>query len=387
MNQIDFEFRPSTRVMRLLQALAGIGGATLLAGLFLAPHRIWPDLLLTSYLLLGMGLAGTFFVALQYAAGAGWSVSFRRVPEAMSSVLPFGALGLFAVLLFRPTVYPWVHGLAHASAFKQFWLSLPFFLGRATVYVLIWIALTIAIVRTSRRQDRDGDLLYTRRNTRLSLLFLVLFSITFWLASFDWIMSLEPDWYSTIFGVYNFAGLFSGGLAALILLVIWLRRTGPLRDFVNEEHLHDLGKLLFAFCTFWMYIWFSQYMLIWYANITEETAYFVRRTHDVWETLFLVNMLLNWAVPFVLLLPRGPKRTAGVLAKIAGIVLLGRCLDLYLMIAPSFNGSKPAFGVWEAGMLTGAAGVFLLVFVHALRQAPPVPFKDPCLIESLHYHN
>lgn len=387
MNRIDFDFRPSPPVMRLLRILAGIGAVTLLAGLILAPQRTWPDFLLASYLLLSVGLAGIFFVALQYATGAGWSVSFRRVPEAMSAALPVGALGMALVFVFRPSLYPWLHGLAHAGRFKQLWLSFPFFLGRAAAYVLVWIALTAAIVRTSRRQDRDGDLLYTRRNVRLSLLFLVLFAITFWLASYDWIMSLEPDWYSTIFGVYNFAGLFSGGLAVLILLVVWLRHAGPLRDFVNEEHLHDLGKLLFAFCTFWMYIWFSQYMLIWYANISEETAYFVRRTRDVWEPLFLVNMLLNWAIPFAVLLPRGPKRKAGILARVAVIVLAGRSLDLYLMIAPPFTGSRPSFGVWEVGLSAGAAGVFLLTFIRALRQAPPVPIKDPCLIESLHYHN
>lgn len=333
------------------------------------------------------GLAGTFFVALQYATGAGWSVAFRRIPEAMAAALPFGAAGIFAVLLLHPAVYPWVHGLEHATAFKQFWLSLPFFLGRAAAYVAIWIAFTCSIVRTSRRQDRSGELLYTHRNVKLSFVFLVLFSITFSLASFDWIMSLEPAWYSTIFGVYNFAGLFSGGLAALILLVLWMRSAGPLRDFVNEEHLHDLGKLLFAFCTFWMYIWFSQYMLIWYANITEETVYFVRRTNGPWETLFLLNMLLNWAIPFAVLLPRGTKRKPGVLVKVAIVVLAGRCLDLYLMIAPPFEGAKPALGIWEAGLLAGTAGVFTLIFAHALRQLPPVPLEDPCLIESVHYHN
>lgn len=387
MNQIDFEFRPSRRTLHLLRALVAIGAVTVAAGLILTPQRMWPDLLLASYLVLCMGLAGTFFIALQYATGSGWSVSFRRVPEAMSVAVPVGAVGLFAVLLIHPELYPWVRRLDHASAFKQFWLSLPFFLGRAAVYVAIWVGFTCAIVRTSRRQDRDGNLLYTRRNVKLSYFFLVLFSITFWLASFDWIMSLEPDWYSTIFGVYNFAGLFSGGLAVLILLVLWMRSAGPLRDFVNEEHLHDLGKLLFAFCTFWMYIWFSQYMLIWYANISEETAYFVRRTRDSWETLFLVNMLLNWAVPFVALLPRGPKRRPAVLARVAAVVLLGRCLDLYLMIAPPFTGAKPAIGIWEAGTLAGAAGLFLLIFLRAVRQAAPVPINDPCLVESLHYHN
>src|SRR5262249_60234132 len=145
---------------------------------------------------------------------------------------------------------------------------------------------TPAITRESRRRDDEREMGQGRRNVRLSIIFLGVFAVTFWLASFDWIMSLEPNWASTIFGIYNFAGMFSGGLALMILLVLWLRTSGPLRDFVNEEHLHDLGKLLFAFCTFWMYIWFSQYMLIWYADIGEETAYYGARLPNPWRPLF-----------------------------------------------------------------------------------------------------
>jgi hypothetical protein len=273
------------------------------------------------------------------------------------------------------------------EGFQRIWLARPFFLARSVVYFAAWMLLARAIVRCSRAQDHDGDLAHTRRNVRLSLAFILVFAVTFWLASFDWIMSLEPQWASTIFGVYNFAGLFSGGLAMLILLVIWLRRKGPLRDFVNEEHLHDLGKLLFGFSTFWMYIWFSQYMLIWYANIPEEATYFVRRQHGFWGPLFLLNMILNWAVPFVVLLPRGTKRSSGVLAKVAMVVMFGRWLDLYMMIAPSARGATPAFGVWEVIPMLGAAGFFLLVFVRAVQEAAPVPLRDPHLVESLHYHN
>jgi hypothetical protein len=379
-----------TRLDRFLGLLLGIGGLTLIAGIIWAPNRIWPNLLLVSYFLVCLGLAGIFFVALQYASGASWSVSLRRVPEAMSAILPYGALGLALVFVFRFSLYPWTGatiGHEPLAWFKQVWLNLPFFLGRSAIYLLLWIVFTLAIIHTSRRQDRDGDLRHTFKNRKLSVAFLVVFSITFWLASYDWIMSLEPGWYSTIFGVYNFAGLFSGGLAALILLVLWLRSAGPLRDFINEEHLHDLGKLLFAFCTFWMYIWFSQYMLIWYAGIPEETSYFIRRQHGFWQPLFLLDLFLNWAIPFLLLLSKRPKRNPGLLAKAAAVVLIGRWLDLYLMIIPPFAGASPVFGLWEVGMIAGAVALFLLVFIHALRQAPLVPVRDPYLAESLHYHN
>ncbi len=151
----------------------------------------------------------------------------------------------------------------------------------------------------------------------------MVFGVTFTLASVDWVMSLEPLWYSTIFGIYNFAGLFLSGLAAIILVALWLERQGPLRNVLNEDHLHDLGKLLFAFSMFWMYIWFSQYMLIWYTNIPEETTYFVRRVHGHWLVLFLVNVVLNWLVPFAVLLRRDTKRHRTTLGRVAVVVLVG----------------------------------------------------------------
>ncbi len=381
-----FEVTMSPMALASLRVLAIAGAAVFLIGTAVAPERAWTSLLMAGFLLTGFGLAGVVFIATQYASGAGWSAAFRRVPEAMACALPFGAAALAAVFLLHPSTYPWTAGAPHPG-FQQFWLRWPFFLARAAVYAAVWFGFTIAIVRTSRRQDRDPALRWTRRNARLSVVFLIAFAITFWLASVDWIMSLEPKWASTIFGIYNFAGMFSGGLALLILLALWLRRAGPLRDFVNEEHLHDLGKLLFAFSTFWMYIWFSQYMLIWYADISEETAYYVARLHGAWAPLFLLNMILNWAVPFIALLPRGTKRSPRVLGRVAAAVLAGRVLDVYLMIAPPLAGPRPLFGLWEIGVLAAAAALLILAFYRAIRRAAPVPLNDPYLEESLHYHN
>jgi hypothetical protein len=383
---IPFQASLSTGTLRFLRMLAVAGAAVFLAGLVFAPDRAWTSLLIAGYLLTGFGLAGVVFVAVQYACGAGWSTAFRRVPEAMAMILPLGVSALAAVFLGHPSTYVWTTEQPH-SGFQQIWLRWPFFLGRAAVYVAVWSAFAVAIVRTSRRQDRDGDVAYTRRNVRLSIIFLIVFAVTFWLASFDWVMSLEPKWASTIFGIYNFAGMFSSGLALLVLFVLWLRRAGPLRDFVNEEHLHDLGKLLFAFSTFWMYIWFSQYMLIWYANISEESAYYVARLHNAWAPLFLLNMILNWAVPFAALLPRGTKRSARALGRVAAVVIAGRILDVYLMVAPPLQGARPIVGIWEIGVLLGAGAALVLAFYRGILQAAPVPLKDPYLEESLHYHN
>jgi hypothetical protein len=370
--------------MTSLRILAIAGAAALLCGLAWQPTLTWASLLIAGYLLTGFGLAGIVFVAIQYASGAGWSTAFRRVPEAMTMILPAGAALLALVWICQPSMYPWTSHTPHPG-FQQFWLRWPFFLVRAVLYIAAWIGFSTAIVRASRRQDDDRSVNHTRRNVRLSIIFLIVFAVTFWLASFDWVMSLEPNWASTIFGVYNFAGMFSGGLALMILFVLWQRRSGPLRDFVNEEHLHDLGKLLFAFCTFWMYIWFSQYMLVWYADIGEETAYYIARLRNAWAPLFLLNMTLNWAAPFAALLPRGTKRSPRALGRVAALVVAGRVLDVYILIAPPLIGARPAVGVGTIGALAAAAAIAVLTFCRGLREAAPVPVNDPYLEESLHY--
>jgi hypothetical protein len=383
---IPFQASMSPASLRFLKILVPAGAIAVLFGLIRQPSLTWASLLIAGYLLTGFGLAGIVFVAIQFACGAGWSTAFRRVPEAMSMILPVGATLLLVVLLCHPSAYPWTSHPPHRG-FQEFWLRRPFFLLRAAIYVAAWIGFAATIVRTSRLQDTDRSIGHTRKNVSLSVIFLIVFAVTFWLASFDWVMSLEPNWASTIFGIYNFAGMFSGGLALLILFVLWLRESGPLRDFVNEEHLHDLGKLLFAFCTFWMYIWFSQYMLVWYADISEETAYYVPRLHNAWAPLFLLNMVLNWVVPFAALLPRGTKRSPRALGRVAAVVLAGRVLDVYLLIAPPLVGSRPAFGVGVMGALAGAGGILVLAFYRGFRAAASVPLNDPYLEESLHYHN
>jgi hypothetical protein len=227
---------------RLINICALIGIATLLAGVFITPQRIWANFLLVSFLLVCIGLAGTVFIALTNVIGAAWSVAFRRVPEAMTAILPLGAAGLFISFLFHASLYPWVAEQDTLTGFRHLWLDYRFFLVRAVVYVAAWLWFSSAIVRNSRLQDVDGNADHSVRNSRLSAAFLVVFAITFWLASFDWIMSLEPEWSSTMFGIYNFAGMFLGGIAVMTFLVIWLERLGPLSGVVNEEYLHDLAR-------------------------------------------------------------------------------------------------------------------------------------------------
>jgi hypothetical protein len=375
----------------VFMVLAVIGLIAAAAGAFVAPTRMWASWLMVAYYALGLGLAGLCFVAIHYATGSTWSVAIRRVPEALAGTLPFSIAMLAILFIVHPQLYGWTtEGLGPGSEgalrFKHFWLSWPFFLIRAAVYSAIWILFAFAIRQRSRRQDKDGDPRWTHENFRLSAAFLVLFGITVTLASVDWVMSIEYHWFSTIFGVYNFAGLFVSGLAAIVLLALWLERAGPLQGILTDAHLHDLGKLLFAFSIFWAYIWFSQYMLIWYTDIPEETSYFVRRGHGAWLALFVANLFPNFVIPFLVLLRRDMKRQRLTMAVVAVIVLVGRWLDVYLMIFPGIVGESPTFGLWEIGLTLGGIGSFGLVLAAVLKGVPAVPISDPELVESLEYH-
>ncbi len=390
-NNYSLRFTPNKRWTKICQIVSLLGGTIFILGLFFAPERIWPNVLLANYYLLSLGLAGIFFVALQYVSNAGWSAAIRRVPEAMSSVLPISALIMLLTIFGFHTLYEWSHESVvahdHLLQTKSGWLNIPFFVGRIILYFGLWIACTYFIVRSSRKQDDNGDLMFTQRNVRWSAIFIVVFALTFSLACFDWIMSIEPHWYSTIFAVYNFSGLFLNGLAALTMIIILLRRWSVLQGVITESHLHDLGKLIFAFATFWMYIWFSQYLLIWYANIPEEVVYFTRRESGSWATFSVLNVVFNWVLPFVMLLSSKAKKNEGLLFKVCIIVMIGHWIDLFWMILPPFMNNISFLNVWEIGPIAGAVALFFLVTFKTLSKGNVIPVNDPYLIESLNYHS
>jgi hypothetical protein len=238
--------------------------------------------------------------------------------------------------------------------------------------------------KTSLQQDHDPAPARHQRLITHAAVFVVVFAVTFALGSVDWLMSLDPHWSSTVFAIYVFAGLLVSGLAALTLFAIVLRALGPLGGVVKRAHLHDLGKLLLAFSTFWAYIWLSQYLLIWYGNLPEEVTYYMRRTDAPWMRLFLLNLFVNWVVPFLVLLPRAAKRSARVLAAVCVVLLAGHWLDLYLVIMPE-TWSGPMAGPLEAMIPLGYAGLFFSIVARALTQAPLVPRHDPYLEESLRH--
>ncbi|HEU4391352.1 MAG TPA: MFS transporter, partial [Blastocatellia bacterium] len=368
-----------------LIAIAAIGLLGFAAGLLLNSARLWPGFLLNSFYFLTLALGAMVFLGIHHVSNAGWSAALKRIPEAMTAYVPVGGALILAVFFGRHSIYPWSHGITQTTAamkMKANFLNSPFFFARMAVVLAVWCLFVFLLRRESRLQDVDGSLERTVRSKKYSAMFLAAFAVTFSIASFDWLMSIEPEFYSTIFAFYCFSGLFVSGIAAVTVIVIVLRRRRLLSQ-INQDHLHNLGKLIFGFSTFWAYIWISQYLLIYYANLPEETGFYLRQTATpAWKTLFLGNLLINWLLPFVLLISRKAKRSEGTLIAACAFVLIGHWLDLYLTIFPAL-GASAIGGVVDLALAAGFAAIFLLVVVRALGRMSLVPKLDPYLEESL----
>ncbi|MFO0758311.1 MAG: hypothetical protein U0359_17595 [Byssovorax sp.] len=368
--------------------LAGLGLAGVVAfgvGLVVAPVRAWSSYLTSAFYFLTVALGALTLLALLHLAKAGFGVVLKRVTEGIAAYLPAGAVTMGVVLAGAGALYPWATHAHDVHGGKAAYLSPAAFAIRMALVLGLWCLFAALLRRASRAQDLDRRTAHTGRSVALSAGFLLVLAYSFSIASFDWLMSLEPHWASTIFAFYNMAGMLTAGIAATLIATIALRRSGALPE-VNESHLHDLGKLLLGMCTFWAYLWISQYLLIWYANIPEETAYYLARTRNGWSFLFYLDVIINWLVPFLALLPRPAKRSEAQLLRVSALVLCGRWLDIYLMVAPSTQPDHQGIGLLEVAMFSGFAALFILVVTRALKERPLIAHADPYLSESLHHH-
>ena len=340
-------------------------------------------------------LGSLFFVALQHITHAVWSVVVRRVAEMLAAPMWLVAI-LFVPLLFtffsdRPILYPWANAatvehdpVLHA---KQSYLNVPFFLIRTVAFFALWMAFAAYYVRTSLKQDRGevGDEA-TLRMRQVSAPFMLIFALTVSFAGIDWLMSLSPKWFSTIFGVYVFSGMALSSLAAITLVVVVLRSTGRISpEMVTDHHLYNLGALIFTFSCFWAYIAFSQYMLIWYANMPEESFYLVQRLDSDWVGVSVALGLVRFIIPFLVLLSRRAKMDPRTLLWISVLMLVGQLIDLYWLIMPERPAPGPVFGWQELGPLLLVVGLLMGYIVRFLRQHPPVAVGDPLLQESIRF--
>lgn len=371
---------------------AGVLGVLLCAVAYFRDSESFFVSYLTSFsFFLAIALGALFFVMVQHLARASWSVTVRRTAETLANNL------VILFVLFLPLL-PGVHDLFHWShesvratdeliISKSPYLNEPFFYARTAAYFVVWVFFGWWFLRTSRRQDETRDPALTTLMSKVSTIGLILFGLSITFYAFDWIMSIDAHWYSTMFGVYYFAGAVVAFYSTLILVVTWLRRTGHLQTSVNVEHYHDMGKLLFGHNVFWAYIAFSQFMLIWYSNIPEETLFFQHRAEHGWKAVSLTLPWLHFAVPFLFLMSHNVKRRPALLAAGAALLLVMCYVDIYWLIQPYFSHHGPHFGLSDIGSLLAIGGFFLFFLIHNLRQANLIPTGDPRLDESLSYDN
>ena len=342
-----------------------------------------------------LSLGALFFVALQHACRAGWSVAVRRIAELLAAnILTVAALFLpilLSVILGSSALYEWLDA-EHVAAdpilsHKHVYLNAPFFILRSLVYFGVWGGLAWFFWRRSLDQDESGDTNLTLKMERVSYPGLFLFALTLTFAAIDWLMSLTPHWYSTIIGVYYFSGAIVGALAMMILLLVVLQKRGRLASVVSIEHYHDLGKLLFGFIVFWGYIAFSQYMLIWYANIPEETVWYLPRQQGPWVIVSLLLLFGHLIIPFFGLMSREIKRHKALLGFWAVWMLVVHWLDMFYLVMPNVKSDGLPLGLVDLCCLAGCGLLYLAGLLWLAGNRSLVPVGDPRLRESLKFEN
>jgi len=376
----------------IIGAACAVLGALACAGLGVGnPKQFFFSWLVSFLFFLSLVLGGLFFVLIQYASQGGWGVVLRRIGETIFATVPVMAILFLPLLLGLRDLYSWaVPGAAEHDAllrWKAPFLNLPFFLVRAVIYFGAWCSIALFYYRVSRRQDATGDPAGSARLRRLAGPAIMVMAVTQTFASIDWIMSLTPHWYSTMFGLYFFAGAFVGFIALLSVLAPAMRGAGLLDTVISAEHLHDVGKFLFAFTAFWAYIAFSQFFLMWYANLPEETIWYRARLEGSWKIVTILLMAGHFGVPFFYLMGRAVKRRGWTLAVGGAWLLAMHFMDLYWQVMPTLHpdGVRPA--LLDVAAFLAIGGCFVAAASWLMRRQALVPLRDPRLAESLAFEN
>ncbi len=382
---------PGIRILSICLVLIGI--ASFVAGFLFDPQRAWANYLIDSYYFISLAIGAMFYLSIQYITQSGWSAMFNRIPEAMGSYIPYaGILMLVFVIFGSHSIYHWTHNdvvesdviLQHKSPY----LNMPFFIIRFVFIFVVWIALIIVLRRLSVKQDIVGGLTYFHKSEFFSKIFIFALALTFSLATFDWIMSIDAHWFSTLFVFKNFLSAFLHGSAVVALIAILLHQKGYFPK-MNKAHLHDFSKYMFILGIMWAYMWFAQYLLIWYANMPEETVYYQTRLSNEWNVLFYGNVVLNWLFPFLFLMLNKIANNKYALILAALVLMVGMWVDIYVEVMPGSTLSEAAplgvnsIGFVEIGAFLGFLGLFIFVVSRTLSKENLIPEKHPYLDESL----
>lgn len=378
-----------SNVTKLGAALVVIGLVITILAYFIDHTRSAFNNLILLMFLSSVGVGSLFLVVIEYLGGAVWSVPFRRISEFFGAVLLILPIIAIPVYFNLHDLFHWTHIESVAGdkllEEKSPYLNEMFFTIRVLAYFLIWIMFYLVITRNSRKQDVSGDQKLTKKNIRYSAIFIPVFAITLTFASIDWLMSLEPHWFSTIFGIYYFSGTVLTALAIATFAIVSLNEKGLLVKGITKDHYYSLGALMFAFTNFWAYIAFSQYLLIWYANLPEETFWFLARWEGSWMYFSIGLIIVRFLVPYIGLLSQPSKMNPKRLKIMSVWILFAHIYDLYWLIMPTYSKDGIVFGWIEFGFPLLAGGILILVFNMRAKNQNLVPIGDPKLKRGLNF--
>ncbi|MCH7658546.1 MAG: hypothetical protein IIB05_09555 [Bacteroidetes bacterium] len=385
---MDENYSVSPTFKFIILGIVFVGIITIGLGLYINPEKTWANFLLSNYYFISIIVGATFFLAIQYITQSGWSAMFIRIPHAIGMYMPVAAITILFLIFGMHSIYHWsIPGVAEHSPeieHKSPYLNIPFFFIRLVIIFALWILMTWLLRKTSLKEDHESNLKYFYKSEYYSKIYIFILAITFSLLTFDLIMSIDVYWFSTVFAVKNFVSGFYHAVSVITLIVILLNRNGYFRD-LNKTHLRYFSRYIFILGIIWAYLWFIQYLLIWFANIQEETIYYVIRTEGKWKTFFFLNIILNWAIPFSILLPARTNANKLVLIFISIILIIGHWVDLYLQIMPGSVGEFN-IGYIEIGVFAGFSGLFIFIVSRALGRIPLIPKNHPYLGESINLH-
>lgn len=371
---------------------AGVLGVILCCFAALRDRQAFLASYLTAFcFFLSITLGALCFVMVQHLTRASWSVTVRRIAETLAFNAVILAVLSVPLLLGTHDIFNWTHAdvraADHLVKMKIAYLNLPFLYLRIALYFTVWIGLAAFFLKASRKQDQTADPSLTTKMGRAATIGLILYALSQTFFAFDWIMSLDAHWFSTIFGLYYFSGSMVAIYCSLIIISVLLKNSGYVRTSINTDHYHDMGKLLFGFNVFWAYIAFSQYMLIWYGDIPEETAFFHLRAVGSWKTVSLILPWFHFAIPFLFLMSHNVKRKTSTLTASAAWLLIMCFIDIYWLVQPNFHPQGAKFGISDIGALLAVGGFWGFFFVRNLGKASLIPVGDPRLGQCLSYDN